>query len=125
MFITSGNWRVKHNSLSSGAGCEGSAGTSAVTWSADMTFRLRETPPQRQTVYYAHTGRAVVATHELFMEVGDHTFIRPLLPLYDAVRALAPPWDTETCALIRVGNKVRTINEPWNTELRLVVPTHF
>ena len=78
-------------------------------------------PPERQTVYYAHTCRAVVATHELYMQEGDHTFIRPLLPLYDAVRTLAPPGDAETCALIGVRNKVRTINEFRHTDLRLVV----
>ena len=68
---------------------------SAVMATTDnLAFQLRAAPPQRQTVYYTHTGRTVVATHELYMQQGDHTFIRPLLPLYDAVRALAPPGDT-------------------------------
>ena len=72
-------------------------------------------------MYYTHTGRTVVATQELYLRQGDSIFIRPLLPLFDAVRALTPPWDTENRACIRVGNKVRRINELWNTDLRLVM----
>ena len=85
-----------------------------------MTFRISAAPPQRQTVYYAHTGRAVVAKDELFMEVGDHTFLQPLLPLYEAVRALAPPGDPGP-SLARVDNKVRSITVSRNTDLRRLV----
>jgi hypothetical protein len=86
-----------------------------------MATLLRVAPPQRQTVYYTHTGRTVVATHELYLQRGDLIFIRPMLPLIDAVRALAPSGDTENRAHISVGKKVRRINEPCSTDLRLVM----
>ena len=35
----------------------------------DMAFQLRAAPPQRQTVYYTHTGGTVVATHEFCSHV--------------------------------------------------------